>query len=149
MAPIQLANLHRKLGNDRRVRLHHQDASALRFADGRFDTTLLFFLLHEQPADVRRATLAEALRVTRPGGKVVIVDYHGPHPAHPLRYPMRGILSRLEPFALELWQQPVEDFLPAGGYTAIARTTCFGGLYQKLVITAGTPGLPIVHSPPA
>lgn len=149
VAPIQLANLSRKLGSNRRVRLHHQDASALRFADGRFDTTLLFFLLHEQPADVRRATLAEALRVTRPGGKVVIVDYHGPHPAHPLRYPMRGILSRLEPFALELWQQPVEDFLPAGGYTAITRTTCFGGLYQKLVITASTPGLPIVHSPPA
>lgn len=137
VAPIQLANLRRKLGTDPRIRLHRQDASALFFADGSSDTTLLFFLLHEQPADVRRATLAEALRVTRPGGTVVIVDYHAPHPAHPLYYPMRYILSRLEPFALDLWRQPIADYLPAGASVAIAQTTHFGGLYQKLIITVG------------
>ena len=45
---------------------------------------LLFFLLHEQPADVRRKTIAEALRVTKPGGKLIFVDYHKPVTASPL-----------------------------------------------------------------
>lgn len=135
VAPIQLANLRRKLPPERRLRLHRQDAAALRFADASFDSTLLFFLLHEQPAEVRRATLAEALRVTRPGGRVVIVDYHRPRRRHPLHYPMRLILQTLEPFALDLWRHDIAEWLPAGlAPDGIVKTTCFGGLYQQLVI---------------
>lgn len=76
--PIQLDNLARKLPADPRVRLVQGDSSALAAADASYDQVLLFFLLHEQPEAVRRATLAEAMRVVRPGGKVVIVDYHRP-----------------------------------------------------------------------
>ncbi len=46
VAPIQLANLRRKLAPDARIHLARQDASALVFADASFDATLLFFLLH-------------------------------------------------------------------------------------------------------
>lgn len=136
VAPIQLANLRRKLQADPRIHLHHQDASALHFPDASFDSTLLFFLLHEQPASVRRATLNEAMRVTRPGGRIVIVDYHKPKPTNPLRYIMRAVLRTLEPFALDLWRQEIAAYLPAGATTAsLVKTTCFGGLYQKIVIT--------------
>lgn len=135
VAPIQLANLRRKLPADRRLRLHRQDAAALRFADASFDSTLLFFLLHEQPAEVRRATLAEALRVTRPGGRIVIVDYHRPRRRHPLHYPMQLVLRTLEPYALDLWRHDIAEWLPAGvAPDSIVKTTCFGGLYQQLVI---------------
>ncbi len=134
--PIQLANLRRKLPADLAVRLHHQDAAALDFAAARFDASLLFFLLHEQPEAVRRATLAEALRVTRPGGKLVIVDYHRPAALHPLRHPMRLVLGMLEPFALDLWRHELADYLPAGfAPAAVSKSTFFGGLYQKVVIT--------------
>lgn len=134
--PIQLANLASKLPADPRIRLHQQDASALHFADATFDTTLLFFLLHEQPEVVRRATLAEALRVTRPGGKIVIVDYHKPRAGNPLRYVMKGVLKTLEPFALDLWEQEITTYLPAGAAPeALSKFTSFGGLYQKVVIT--------------
>lgn len=135
VAPIQLANLRRKLGTQAPVRLHRQDSSALDFPDASVDASLLFFLLHEQPEAVRRATLAEALRVTRPGGKVVIVDYHRPQPWHPLRLPMHAVLRTLEPFALDLWQHEIADFLPQElDRSAITKRTAFGGLYQKLVI---------------
>ena len=135
VAPIQLANLRRKLGADSPVRLHRQDASALDFPDDSVDATLLFFLLHEQPEAVRRATLAEALRVTRPGGKVVIVDYHRPTRWHPLHLPMRLVLRTLEPFALDLWRHEITHFLSADiDPVAISKTTAFGGLYQKVVI---------------
>jgi ubiquinone/menaquinone biosynthesis C-methylase UbiE len=85
---------------------------------------------------VRRATLAEALRVVKPGGRIVIVDYHRPHRAHPLRPLMTAIFRKLEPFAMDLWENEVAAFLPedAAGVT-IRKETFFGGLYQKLVVT--------------
>lgn len=136
VAPIQLDNLRRKLQPDARVHLHQQDSSALHFADASFDSTLLFFLLHEQPEHVRRATLAEALRVTRPGGKIVIVDYHKPKAGNPFRYVMAGVLKLLEPFALDLWRHEIADFLPAAADPAkLSKTTAFGDLYQMIVIT--------------
>ncbi|KXB32324.1 methyltransferase [Dechloromonas denitrificans] len=136
VAPIQLANLRRKLADDQRIHLHRQDASALHFADASFDASLLFFLLHEQPEAVRRATLAEALRVTRPGGKVVIVDYHKPKRSNPLRYMMKAVLGLLEPFADDLWQQEIASYLPATFSSgSVSKRTCFGDLYQQVVIT--------------
>ena len=136
VAPIQLDNLQRKLVPDRRIQLHQQNAGALRFADASFDSTLLFFLLHEQPAEVRTATLAEAMRVTRPGGRIVIVDYHQPVRSNPLRYLMHAVLRTLEPFALDLWQREIADFLPGGlRPTSVSKQTYFGKLYQKIVLT--------------
>ena len=135
VAPIQLDNLRRKLPAHPAVRLHLQDACALSFPEAHVDSTLLFFLLHEQPEDVRRATLAEAWRVTRPGGRIVIVDYHRPSRRHPLHFPMQMLLRTLEPFAIDLWRQEIVDFLPAGAVPrAVDKQTFFGGLYQKLVI---------------
>jgi ubiquinone/menaquinone biosynthesis C-methylase UbiE len=141
VAPIQLSNLRRKLQPDTRIHLHQQDSRSLRFADGTFDRTLLFFLLHEQPEEVRRATLAEALRVTRPGGKVVIVDYHGPESGHPLRQVMKLILRTLEPFALDLWKDEIRDYLPKeAAIASYDKATSFRGLYQKIVIQMGDRG---------
>ena len=131
--PVQLENLARKLPRDERVGLLHGDSSALPCEDASYDQVLLFFLLHEQPEDVRRATLAEALRVVRPGGKVVIVDYHRPAAWHPLRPLMRLVFRRLEPFAMDLWRHGVDAFLPqAAGRPR--KQVYFGGLYQKLVL---------------
>lgn len=136
VAPVQLANLRNKLAPDERIHLHRQDSSALHFDDASFDTTLIFFLLHEQPEFVRRATLAEAMRVTRPGGKIIIVDYHNPKRSNPLRYPMKLVLKTLEPFACDLWRQEIADYLPPSVTPAsLVKTTSFGDLYQKIVIT--------------
>ena len=134
--PIQLHNLARKLPRSTKTRLLHRDSTALGGADAAYDRALIFFLLHEQPLSVRRRTLAEAIRVVRPGGKIVLVDYHRPHPRHPLRRAMRMLLRRLEPFALDLWQSEIDEFLPDGaGLASIRKQTYFGGLYQKVVIT--------------
>lgn len=134
--PIQLENLRRKLPADRRVSLYQRDSAALGFADASYDQVLVFFLLHEQPENVRRRTLAEACRVVRPGGKVVVVDYHGPKDWNPVRHPLRALLRRLEPYADDLWQNEIETFLPEDArFSRIEKQTYFGGLYQKLVLT--------------
>jgi len=133
--PVQLRNLANKLPADDRVTLVQGDSSAMAFADASYDRVLLFFLLHEQPEAVRRATLAEALRVVKPQGKVIIVEYHRPVRWHPLRPLLRAVFRHLEPYAVDLWHQPVESFLPEGEDVDVAsRTTWFGGLYEKLVL---------------
>jgi len=134
--PIQLQNLARKLPVDERLRLVRGDSAALACADASYDQVLLFFLLHEQPAPVRSATLAEALRVVRPGGKIVIVDYHRPSWWHPMRSLMRLVFRKLEPYAMDLWRQEIIEFMPPHVQPAsLSKRTYFGGLYQKLVLT--------------
>jgi ubiquinone/menaquinone biosynthesis C-methylase UbiE len=134
--PVQLNNLARKLGPSTPAGLYLGDSAKLGVASASYDRALLFFLLHEQPEAVRRATVAEALRVVRPGGKVVLVDYHRPSTLHPLYWPMKAVLSALEPYALDLWRGGLCDWLPEGFKPAALETSnCFGGLYQKLEIT--------------
>jgi ubiquinone/menaquinone biosynthesis C-methylase UbiE len=130
---VQLANLGRKLPGDPRVGLIHGDSAALDIGSASYDRALLFFLLHEQPEEVRRRTLAEALRILKPGGRLVIVDYHRPRRLHPLYLPMAAILKTLEPFALDLWRHEVADWLVPGA--PVAKRTLFGGLYQMLALT--------------
>jgi len=135
IAPIQIDNARRKLSTETHVQYHQQDSSMLHFPAGSFACTVLFFLLHEQPAEVRRRTIAEAIRVTRPGGKVVIVDYHRPRKSNPLRYLMRPVLKFLEPFALDLWEEPLESMLGPGVQARqISKSRYGGGLYQKVVL---------------
>lgn len=135
IAPIQLRNVRRKLSSLDNVTLHHQDSSELHFAGGMFEQTVVFFLLHEQPDRVRRRTITEAIRVTRPGGKVVFVDYHRPWRGNPLRYVMRPVLKTLEPFALDLWKTELSEMLPAGIAPERVSVRYYGGgLYQKVVI---------------
>lgn len=134
--PIQLQNLKRKLPPDTRISLFQRDSAALGFADASYERVLVFFLLHEQPEAVRRRTLEEACRVVKPGGKVIIVDYHGPDDWNPVRHPLRALLRRLEPYADDLWKNEIATYLPEHiAFSGIEKTTYFGGLYQKVVLT--------------
>lgn len=133
--PIQLRNLQGKLRADRRVTTIQGDSSALDCPDASYDQVLLFFLLHEQPEAVRRGTLAEAMRVVKPGGKIVIVDYHRPVRWHPMRPLMRLVFRKLEPYAMDLWVDEIEAFMPGDRRPAsLHQQTYFGGLYQKLTL---------------
>jgi ubiquinone/menaquinone biosynthesis C-methylase UbiE len=134
--PIQLQNLRRKLTAAAPVTLYQRDATTLGFADASYDQAVIFFLLHEQPPLVRRQTIAEALRVVKPGGKLVIVDYHRPAHFHPLRYLLRPLLRMLEPYALDLWENDIVTWLPTvTRLRQVRKQTFCGGLYQKLLIT--------------
>ena len=135
VAQIQLENAREKLGANDNIGLHHQDSTAMTFPAASFDETVVFFLLHEQPEDARRKTIEEAIRVTRPGGKVIFVDYHGPKKSNPMRYVMKPILTWLEPFAMDMWRDELPAFMPEGIQPEqIDSQFYFGGLYQKVVL---------------
>jgi ubiquinone/menaquinone biosynthesis C-methylase UbiE len=131
--PVQVNNLKRKLPADTAVRIGLGNSSSLDAGSATYDRALLFFLLHEQPEAVRRETLAEAVRVVKPGGRIVILDYHRPALLNPLRWLMVPLLARLEPYALDLWRHELNEWLPSRA-CSISKTTYFGGLYQRMVI---------------
>lgn len=132
---VQLDNLAKKLPQEASVKLQHMDSSALELNDASFDRALLFFLLHEQPEVVRKKTLSEALRVVRPGGTLTIVDYAPPNRTNPLRYLWCPILRLLEPYANDLFQKPVNTWLPNDkSFKIISEQSFFGGLYQMLTL---------------
>ena len=136
VAPIQLKNAREKLSGRSNVGFHHYDSTAMGFSDDSFDQTVVFFLLHEQPDEARRKTIEEAIRVTRPGGKVIFVDYHGPKRSNHMRYVMKPILTWLEPFAMDMWREEMPSFMPAGIQTEQLQSEFyFGGLYQKVVLS--------------
>jgi ubiquinone/menaquinone biosynthesis C-methylase UbiE len=129
--PIQLKNLKWKLPPRVPARLLQMDSTALNLPDARYDWVLLFFLLHEQPEPERAKTVQEALRVLKPDGTLVIVDYGKPRWWNPLRYLLPPFLALLEPFALSLMRRPIAALLPPDMTTR--RESFFGGLYQKVV----------------
>jgi ubiquinone/menaquinone biosynthesis C-methylase UbiE len=135
--PIQLQNLRCKLAASAPVTLYQRDSTELGFADASYDQAVIFFLLHEQPPAVRKQTIAEAFRVVKPGGKIVIVDYHRPCRLHPLRYLLWPVLRTLEPYALDLWNHDVVEWFPSvARLSEVGKQTFCGGLYQKLIVTA-------------
>ena len=51
------------------------DAANLPFADAGFDVSCTSFVIHTMPSTIRERVLKEMVRVTRPGGMVLIVDF--------------------------------------------------------------------------
>jgi ubiquinone/menaquinone biosynthesis C-methylase UbiE len=136
VAPIQISNIKKKLQAHDNVSVHHQDSTCMSFQNDNFEETVVFFLLHEQPEHARRKTVAEAIRVTRPGGRVIFVDYHGPRRSNPMRYVMKPILAMLEPYAMDLWREELPEYMPEGITSEqVSSSFYFGGLYQKVVVS--------------
>lgn len=143
VAPIQLERARNKLdkvGLADRVRLRRMNAEWLAFADDSHDTSLFFLLLHELPDEARRRVVAEALRVTRPGGHLVLAEYGEltrTHWFHRLA-PLRWIFGTAEPFLPSLWRQDLDALLAeqaaALGKRVIReeRVSIFRGFYRTL-----------------
>lgn len=129
--PVQLGNLSSKLSHNERIRLHCMDSAALEFGDESFDQVLVFFLLHEQPADVREKTMQEAARVLKPGGRMVVVDYSKPAWWNPFGYTWKLFLSAVEPFAPDLFRRGLGAWLlNQKNLTVKHRKGFFGGAYE-------------------
>lgn len=57
------------------VRFTIGDAENLPFKEDHFDVSCISFGLHEMPELVRKKVVGELIRVTKPHGKIIIVDY--------------------------------------------------------------------------
>ncbi|MHB8104971.1 MAG: class I SAM-dependent methyltransferase [Dehalococcoidales bacterium] len=69
---LKIARKNNKYEN---LKLEIGDAAALVFKDNQFDVTSVSFALHDMPPEIREKVLGEMVRVTRPGGAIMVVDY--------------------------------------------------------------------------
>jgi arsenite methyltransferase len=60
-----------------RIELHTGDMSALPFEDNSFDLIVSSLAIHNIPGSARAKAIDEAVRVLRPGGRLMIVDVRG------------------------------------------------------------------------
>ncbi|MDX8411406.1 MAG: methyltransferase domain-containing protein [Mariprofundaceae bacterium] len=115
------------------------NAECLGYKTDSFDTIILFFLLHEMPPEARANTLSEAMRVLKPGGRMLITEYT-PLPRHHLLYrfpPSRWLLEKLEPFLPGFWRENRGDSMRQAALIhnksispGRSETQIFSGFYQ-------------------
>lgn len=108
-----------------RVELVQGDFAALPFADAGFDTVLFHQVLHY--AQSPEAVLAEAARVTRPGGRVAIVDF-APHDREELRSSQAHV-------RLGFSDEQVCALLSAAGFASEASESLVGGELTVMIWT--------------
>lgn len=134
VAEVQLDNARRKLADQPQVRYRQADLAAPASAPAAaYDGVCCFFLLHEVPEPERCRIVDQLLAAVRPGGKIVFVDYHAPARWHPLRQVMHLVWRWFEPFAMSLFDRSIPERSALAEDFSWTTTTCFGGLYQKVV----------------
>ncbi len=109
VAPVQLRLAQNKVypgTADPSCHFTQMNSEEIAYRDGSFDIVLIFLLLHELPPEARRRTLEEAVRVLKPGGKLIVAEYgrnRGVHFLHRIA-PLRRLLTLLEPFLATYWR---------------------------------------------
>lgn len=134
VAPVQLAQAYKKLKHLKHVDMWQQDASVPYHRD--YDVVGSFFLLHEVPSEIKTKIVNNILRkVEENNAKAVFVDYYNPSIFNPVRLILKLVNTFLEPFAMEMWEKEIKDFAKEPNRFNWEKTTYFGGVYQKVVVT--------------
>jgi ubiquinone/menaquinone biosynthesis C-methylase UbiE len=120
----------------REAQLQVGDAQALEFPDGAFDTVVCTLALCTIPDD--RTAVAEARRVLRPGGRLLLLE----HVRSPLR-PVRAAQRLLEPLTLRfeadhLLRDPA-DYLTEQGFEIQTLERLKWGIVERVVARKPAP----------
>jgi len=133
VSDLQVRKCRKKLADYRFTKIRHENI--LHLPDDDFDSVCCYFLLHELPDDYKQKAIKKLLRSVRPGGKVVFVDYHKPHWAHPIKPLTSLIFWLLEPYAKGLWHKNIATYAGKMANVEWRKETFFGDLFQKVVAT--------------
>ena len=121
------------------VNLVTENAEKLPFRDEYFDIVTSVFVLHELPRKTRRNVLAEALRVLRPGGLLVIEDSAQLSDAPDLAFFFEGFADDMhEPFYRDYVRDGLEALLARTGFCKAETERC----WLSKVVSAHKPRAP-------
>jgi SAM-dependent methyltransferase len=96
-----------------------QPAQALRLRDGSVDAVVLAYGTHHVPPAERPAAAAEALRVLRPGGRLVLHDFEDPSPVSRWFRDVVHPLSRTGHPYPHFTASGMRDLLTGAGFTRV------------------------------
>jgi len=122
------------------VQTARMNAEALTYRSGSFDTVIVFLLLHEMPTQARHMALREAIRVLKPGGRLVLAEYGEVRKRHAFHRvaAMRWILIKAEPFLASFWKEDLVAVMRGIGAGVGRSVECdrqvdiFGGFYRVM-----------------
>ncbi len=99
LSPYYVAAAREQLADVPEVTLVAENAEALPYRDDYFDVVTSVYLFHELPRKARRRVMAEAARVLRPGGLLVVEDSAQLAEARDLALVLEGFATQVhEPF---------------------------------------------------
>lgn len=133
----------RRAGAAGKVRLLTADALDLPFPDGRFDVVTCAFGLRNLPDRARG--IEEMVRVLRPGGRLLILEFAPPRPGPAGRLfgrylgrliPMVGGILSGQPGAYRYLRDSIEAFLEPERVTSLMRAAGLTGV-RAVALTAG------------
>ncbi len=96
------------------------DASALPFRDRSFDLITSMLMLHEIDPETRRAAAVEMVRVLKPGGRILLIDYRPGRPDSPLGWLVRAATFLMERAAGGGHFRNYQGFMASGGVETLA-----------------------------
>jgi len=128
IAAIQLEQARKKIKANNTAdifNLFEANAESIPLANDSVDTSLLFFLLHELPEETRNNVFKETLRITKPGGRIIIADYSpitNSHWFHKMSF-FRNIFEKIEPFLGNFWRADLNQEIANAAHSMSKCTT--------------------------
>jgi ubiquinone/menaquinone biosynthesis C-methylase UbiE len=117
LSPFYVREASRVLADVPDVSLVVDDAERLPFGDRLFDAVTSVFLFHELPRASRKTVIAEALRVLRPGGTLVLCDSAQRIESPELSFFLDDFAETFhEPFFRDYVDDPLEELLHRAGF---------------------------------
>ncbi len=123
-AMLDVAKRRNKYGN---AKFEVADATNIPFGDNSFDVSSISFALHEMPLSIREKVLKEMVRVTKPKGIIVIVDYDLPK-SRLGRFLIYHLIAIYEPEYYKTFiKSDLESLLNKNGIEEIEKRTVLHG----------------------
>ncbi len=120
LSPAMIAQAKKKL--NAQADLHVGDASCMPYSNDRFDLIVAMFTLHEMPSNVRPGVMREMVRVLKPDGRALLVDYRIGPLAFPLGWLTKGVAFTFEMLAGGEHFKNYRDFLDRKGLPPLFAT---------------------------
>jgi len=117
------------------IKFIHNDAARIK-PSAIYDTVICFLLLSEVPGKHKKDIINNALKMVKPEGKVIFVDWHNPLKWNPLGWPIKMYNRLYKPFVEELWDYNISDFAASSKSLFSWDTKLYlKGLFQKTIAT--------------
>lgn len=122
------------------------DALQIPYANHTFDLVISSLFIHQLKPGQRGLMLEEAMRVLKPAGKLVLVDFH-----HRDKYTVRGTLTYIFISIIEFfagWEHfsNSRDFLAKGGIPDLAANLGME-IHKSIIVANGNMGVYLLRQP--